>query len=476
MIRRPPRSTLFPYTTLFRSSELTQARGDLARSLGISAEEVVKLSDGFDGTAKDLTRAGAVLRSMVQSGTVTKTALTDLANETGLSVRAIAGLAKATSVRAKAQESAVQEQRRSQQAQKQLATTSAQLAKLLGITDVEARKLATAFDITSKEVGELRSLKSLAQQGQLTEQGIEQFAASSRLASDQFIQLAQTIQRRTQAEVEAANATKDGRAQQRESRSQQREGSATSRVAAQLDLSFDGAAQLSQDLKLASVETEKAIALMKRLDAAGQSSDQQIQALSKTFGLNAQQARQLAAAYEDGKSSVENFGQNIASAAQDLGLTFGQARKLQGQIGLTSEQFEKAAQTLNQMRSAGASAEESFEALQKEVGITSKQFQQLDKVGRSAQAGLQELAAGAAGLSLAIGAPLTKGVQTFIDFERQIKQTGVLTGSFNTEKGQQEFKALSDEVQRLGRSEEHTSELQSLTNLVCRLLLEKKNK
>src|SRR5437016_7135886 len=28
---------------------------------------------------------------------------------------------------------------------------------------------------------------------------------------------------------------------------------------------------------------------------------------------------------------------------------------------------------------------------------------------------------------------------------------------------------------RLNRSEEHTSELQSLTNLVCRLLLEKKN-
>src|SRR5438046_3476457 len=28
---------------------------------------------------------------------------------------------------------------------------------------------------------------------------------------------------------------------------------------------------------------------------------------------------------------------------------------------------------------------------------------------------------------------------------------------------------------RRGRSEEHTSELQSLTNLVCRLLLEKKN-
>src|SRR5258706_3755534 len=30
-------------------------------------------------------------------------------------------------------------------------------------------------------------------------------------------------------------------------------------------------------------------------------------------------------------------------------------------------------------------------------------------------------------------------------------------------------------VVQVGRSEEHTSELQSLTNLVCRLLLEKKN-
>src|SRR2546430_7189824 len=30
-------------------------------------------------------------------------------------------------------------------------------------------------------------------------------------------------------------------------------------------------------------------------------------------------------------------------------------------------------------------------------------------------------------------------------------------------------------VDRLGRSEEHTSELQSQSNLVCRLLLEKKN-
>ena len=34
---------------------------------------------------------------------------------------------------------------------------------------------------------------------------------------------------------------------------------------------------------------------------------------------------------------------------------------------------------------------------------------------------------------------------------------------------------LKDYVTQGGRSEEHTSELQSLVNLVCRLLLEKKN-
>src|SRR5258706_8596556 len=36
--------------------------------------------------------------------------------------------------------------------------------------------------------------------------------------------------------------------------------------------------------------------------------------------------------------------------------------------------------------------------------------------------------------------------------------------------------ATCNSASRRRRSEEHTSELQSLTNLVCRLLLEKKNK
>src|SRR5688572_31458871 len=41
--------------------------------------------------------------------------------------------------------------------------------------------------------------------------------------------------------------------------------------------------------------------------------------------------------------------------------------------------------------------------------------------------------------------------------------------------GEQSITLAFDEPQTVGRSEEHTSELQSQSNLVCRLLLEKKN-
>src|SRR3989441_4571571 len=39
-----------------------------------------------------------------------------------------------------------------------------------------------------------------------------------------------------------------------------------------------------------------------------------------------------------------------------------------------------------------------------------------------------------------------------------------------------EVKASGEQISSVGRSEEHTSELQSLAYLVCRLLLEKKKK
>src|SRR2546422_5470310 len=43
MIRRPPRSTLFPYTTLFRSHRLVVARGAHVRELLLAADVDVEV-------------------------------------------------------------------------------------------------------------------------------------------------------------------------------------------------------------------------------------------------------------------------------------------------------------------------------------------------------------------------------------------------------------------------------------------------
>src|SRR3712207_6997000 len=43
MIRRPPRSTLFPYTTLFRSNVVTQNIDGLHQRSGIAPEHVIEL-------------------------------------------------------------------------------------------------------------------------------------------------------------------------------------------------------------------------------------------------------------------------------------------------------------------------------------------------------------------------------------------------------------------------------------------------
>src|SRR5688500_19422988 len=51
---------------------------------------------------------------------------------------------------------------------------------------------------------------------------------------------------------------------------------------------------------------------------------------------------------------------------------------------------------------------------------------------------------------------------------------GALTGYLNRIRGAHGYHRFKDEVEE--RSEEHTSELQSPCNLVCRLLLEKKKK
>src|SRR2546426_7066205 len=48
MIRRPPRSTLFPYTTLFRSSALTRHRFDAMAPLGDALLDFVDFLVGRD--------------------------------------------------------------------------------------------------------------------------------------------------------------------------------------------------------------------------------------------------------------------------------------------------------------------------------------------------------------------------------------------------------------------------------------------
>src|SRR5258708_10808562 len=40
MIRRPPRSTLFPYTTLFRSSQLDEMKSMLETVLGVELDDI----------------------------------------------------------------------------------------------------------------------------------------------------------------------------------------------------------------------------------------------------------------------------------------------------------------------------------------------------------------------------------------------------------------------------------------------------
>src|SRR2546422_9821576 len=57
MIRRPPRSTLFPYTTLFRSSKLDRSQAGIYRTK-IGKIDVIAVSDGTVGLGltKELVR------------------------------------------------------------------------------------------------------------------------------------------------------------------------------------------------------------------------------------------------------------------------------------------------------------------------------------------------------------------------------------------------------------------------------------
>src|SRR2546429_6012108 len=64
MIRRPPRSTLFPYTTLFRSAEEGGDGGDVPDVLVVEAMRVQRLEVGL----ADFMAAFADLHGEVQHG------------------------------------------------------------------------------------------------------------------------------------------------------------------------------------------------------------------------------------------------------------------------------------------------------------------------------------------------------------------------------------------------------------------------
>src|SRR2546427_5330379 len=58
MIRRPPRSTLFPYTTLFRSIIPADDRSPGARSAGVAAYIDGRLAESLDPEWQALWRSG----------------------------------------------------------------------------------------------------------------------------------------------------------------------------------------------------------------------------------------------------------------------------------------------------------------------------------------------------------------------------------------------------------------------------------
>src|SRR2546430_7076671 len=75
--------------------------------------------------------------------------------------------------------------------------------------------------------------------------------------------------------------------------------------------------------------------------------------------------------------------------------------------------------------------------------------------------------------------PLAKTAQLSVDVSYGVSHSEGAPKSVVVEEIESDPNAITDQVELLtpridGRSEEHTSELQSQSNLVCRLLLEKK--
>src|SRR3712207_7937764 len=70
MIRRPPRSTLFPYTTLFRSHHQTDESGAARRSAGAWAEREPRSRATTPGGRRAVPSAAAATQASTHRATV----------------------------------------------------------------------------------------------------------------------------------------------------------------------------------------------------------------------------------------------------------------------------------------------------------------------------------------------------------------------------------------------------------------------
>src|SRR2546426_12479505 len=81
MIRRPPRSTLFPYTTLFRSRLLAEAMQRMGDRLRHIVGDVIGESDRIAGSAGDLSAGSEQLPAPSSGGSTAMVEISHRADE-----------------------------------------------------------------------------------------------------------------------------------------------------------------------------------------------------------------------------------------------------------------------------------------------------------------------------------------------------------------------------------------------------------